>query len=76
MEDCMSFRKLTAACLCSRGSYYDLLRKRSRAPIALNPATSTIAKLASMGQMKFGEFPVDQDNKTKIDPNLLSFLIS
>lgn len=60
MEDCMSFRKLTAACLCAAALTMTFSVNAQEAPITLNPATSTIAKLASMGQMKFGEFPVDQ----------------
>lgn len=56
----MSFRKLTAACLCAAALTMTFSVNAQEAPIALNPATSTIAKLASMGQMKFGEFPVDQ----------------
>ncbi len=60
MEDCMSFRKLTAACLCAAALTMTFSVNAQEAPITLSPATSTIAKLASMGQMKFGEFPVDQ----------------
>lgn len=60
MEDCMSFRKLTAACLCAAALTMTFSVNAQEAPITLNPATSTIAKLASMGRMKFGEFPVDQ----------------
>ncbi|WP_251569850.1 serine/threonine protein kinase [Parasutterella muris] len=56
----MSFRKLTAACLCAAALTMTFSVNAQEAPITLNPATSTIAKLASMGQMKFGEFPVDQ----------------
>lgn len=56
----MSFRKLTAACLCAAALTMTFSVNAQEAPIALNPATSTIAKLASMGQMRFGEFPVDQ----------------
>ncbi len=56
----MSFRKLTAACLCAAALTMTFSVNAQEAPITLSPATSTIAKLASMGQMKFGEFPVDQ----------------
>ena len=56
----MSFRKLTAACLCAAALTMNFSVNAQEAPITLYPATSTIAKLASMGQMKFGEFPVDQ----------------
>lgn len=56
----MSFRKLTAACLSAATLSMTFCVNAQEAPITLNPATSTIAKLASMGQMKFGEFPVDQ----------------
>ncbi|WP_290432625.1 serine/threonine protein kinase [uncultured Parasutterella sp.] len=56
----MSFRKLTAACLCAAALTMTFSVNAQEAPITLYPATSTIAKLASMGQMKFGEFPVDQ----------------
>lgn len=56
----MSFRKLTAACLCAAALTMTFSVNAQEAAIALNPATSTIAKLASMGQMKFGEFPIDQ----------------
>lgn len=56
----MSFRKLTAACLCAAALTMTFSVNAQEAPITLNPATSTIAKLASMGRMKFGEFPVDQ----------------
>ncbi len=56
----MSFRKLTAACLGAAALTMTFSVNAQEAPITLNPATSTIAKLASMGQMKFGEFPVDQ----------------
>ena len=56
----MSFRKLTAACLCAAALTMTFSVNAQEAPITLNPATSTIAKLASMARMKFGEFPVDQ----------------
>lgn len=56
----MSFRKLTAACLCAAALTMTFSVNAQEAPITLNPATSTIAKLASMGRMKFDEFPVDQ----------------
>ncbi len=56
----MSFRRLTAACLCAAALTMTFSVNAQEAPITLSPATSTIAKLASMGQMKFGEFPVDQ----------------
>lgn len=52
----MSFRKLTAACLCAAALTMTFSVNAQEAPITLNPATSTIAKLASMGR----EFPVDQ----------------
>lgn len=56
----MFFRKLTAACLSAAALTMTFSVNAQEAPIALNPAASTIAKLASMGQMRFGEFPVDQ----------------